>query len=267
MDIVISAAAHRSGSTLLQRIVNSRKENLIWGEHRGVLTDFLDIYKKVRHYSMDFRRERQAYFESEENPNTWIATMTPEHDYVERAMVESVRAFLDSLYAQFRDTHDRIGFKEVRYGELELKLLRKCYPQAAFLLLVRHPVATWRSLVNCRGWYKEDAAETADRWSRNASGYLSFAEKDSLSHLIRYEDLVAGDPATLRTVAETAGLSEDRIRDVLGSRIGSTARTGDRIAEEDLAALLERCREPMRRLGYDANGEVDGHGFFASRFA
>lgn len=265
MDIVISAAVHRSGSTLLQRIVNSRKGNLIWGEHQGVLTDFLDIFKKVRHYSMDYRGERQTYFAGGENPNTWIATITPEHEYVERAMVESARAFLDSLYAQYRDTHDRIGFKEVRYGEHELRLLRKCYPRAEFLLLVRHPAATWRSLVNCRGWYKEDAAATADRWSRNVSGYLSFAEKDPLAHLIRYEDLVAGDPATLRLVAETAGLSENRIRDVLGSRIGSTA--GDAIAEEDLAALLERCREPMRRLGYDVGGEVDGHGFYAGRLA
>ncbi|WP_027086221.1 sulfotransferase [Cohnella panacarvi] len=258
MDIIISAAVHRSGSTLLQRIVNSRKENLIWGEHQGVVTNFLDIYKQVRTYSLDYRKERNAYFGSDENPNVWTATMTPEFPFVEQGVVESVRAFLNALYSQYRDSHDTIGFKEVRYGEQELKLLRKCYPEAEFLLVVRNPIHTWQSLMNCRGWYKDDVRTTANKWNHNTGGYLALAGSDPKSHLIVYENLIRKDPATLDTVEACAKVPRQQILNVMSHKVGSTSN--ESISDEDRNVILEICGERMRQLGYlTSEGEEDRH--------
>lgn len=266
MEIVISAAAHRSGSTLLQRIVNSRKENLIWGEHQGVVTDFLDIYKKVRNYSLDYRKERSGYFDNGENPNVWTATMTPEFPFVEQAVVESVKAFMNALYSQYRDTHDTVGFKEVRYGEQELKLLRKCFPEAEFLLVVRNPIHTWQSLLNCKGWYKDDVKSTAIKWNQNTGGYLSFAETDSKSHLILYENLINKDPATLNTIEACAKVPREQILEVMNNKIGSTA--SDTITDEDKSIIVEVCGQRMRQLGYLASdGKGDSYGQSVYRLA
>lgn len=142
MDIIISSNTHRTGSTLIQRIFNAREETLIWGEHGGALSSFIDIYNKLTHFSRFSETERQNYFGNNEDPNQWIASMTPEMDYVEQSIVNSVRVFLDSLYKQYRDTHDTIGFKEVRYGKQELELFKRCYPEAKIVLLVRHPLDT-----------------------------------------------------------------------------------------------------------------------------
>jgi hypothetical protein len=258
VDIIISAVAHRSGSTLLQRIINSRKENLIWGEHQGVVTSFLDMYKQVRTYSLDYRKERNAYFDSDENPNVWTATMTPEFPFVEQAVMESVRAFMNALYSQYRDTHDTIGFKEVRYGEQELRLLRKCYPEAEFLLVVRNPIHTWQSLMNCRGWYKDDVRTTANKWNRNVGGYLAMAGSDPKSHLIVYENLIRQNEATLNTIEACAKVPRQQMLDVMSHKVGSTAN--DTISDEDRSIILEICGERMRQLGYlTSDGKEDRH--------
>lgn len=258
MDIIISAVTHRSGSTLLQRIINSRKENLIWGEHQGVVSDYLDIYKKVRNYSLDYRQERTGYFGSGENPDVWTATMTPEFPFVEQAVVESVKAFMNALYSQYRDSHDTVGFKEVRYGEQELKLLRKCYPEAEFLLVVRNPIRTWQSLMNCKGWYKDDVRTTAMKWNRNAGEYLSFAKTDPKSRLIVYENLIRQDPATLSAIEACAKVPREQILEVMNRKVGSTA--SDTILDEDRDVILEICGDRMRQLGYlTSDVEGDGH--------
>lgn len=258
MEIIISAATHRSGSTLLQRIVNSRKENLIWGEHQGIVTDFLGIYKKVRNYSLDYRKERSGYFDSGEDPNVWIATMTPDFPFVDQAVVESAKAFMNALYSQYRDTHDTVGFKEVHYGEQELKLLRKCFPEAEFLLVVRNPIHTWQSLLNCRGWYKDDVKTTAIKWNQNTGGYLSFVQTDPNSHLILYENLMNKDNATLSAIEACAKVSREQILEVMSRKVGSTA--SDTISDEDKNVILEICGQLMQQLGYlTSDGKEDSH--------
>ena len=114
--------------------------------------------------------------------------MSPEMDYIQCAVVNSARTLLNSLYDQYRQSHDIVGFKEVRYGGCELELLRRCYPQAEILLLMRHPYKTWNSTP--RDWYVSlDAWATT--WAERTQSYLQASISDSHCHLIRYEDIVA----------------------------------------------------------------------------
>src|SRR3972149_1198387 len=100
IDLIISGATHRSGSTLLQRIFNARKKTLIWGEHVGCLTDFCKTYDKIKYFSERYKRQREIYFSSGENPNYWNPNMTPDVSYLESAMINCVKTFFDTLYAQ-----------------------------------------------------------------------------------------------------------------------------------------------------------------------
>ena len=145
IDLVILSPVHRSGSTLLQRICNSRKGTLIWGEHGGLLAHFANIYASAAYFSTAGSQERVDYFGQGENPNLWIADMCPDLDYVQMAVVDSARAFLKTFYGQYREQHDILGFKEVHYRREELDLIRACCPETEIVFLVRNPLDTWKS--------------------------------------------------------------------------------------------------------------------------
>lgn len=72
--------------------------------------------------------------------------MSPSQEHLEAAVTASVRAFLDTFYRELRDTKDLVGFKEVRDGRAELELVRRAYPDAQVVLLLRDPVDVWRSM-------------------------------------------------------------------------------------------------------------------------
>jgi hypothetical protein len=173
---MISSATHRMGSTLTQRIFNARPKTLIWGENGGALTNFLDIYKNIILWSnyATTSGERDNYFNSNENPNTWIANIIPELDYSEKVVFGSVRSFYNNLYNS--DKHDFIGFKEVRYGKDEIELFKKCYPNAMVILLIRNPIDTYRSLINVnRDWY-QTVENYMSIWNKRIEEYIKLSE-------------------------------------------------------------------------------------------
>jgi hypothetical protein len=244
LNLVILAATHRAGSTLLQRICNARPGTLIWGEHGGLLSQFADIYAKVVGFSATAGDQRDAYFSRAEDPNLWIANMSPELSYARQAIVDAARTLLRTFYAQHREDHDLVGFKEVRYGQAEIELLRRCYPQAEILLLVRNPLNTWKSMP--RSWCAT-AELLAAKWDKNVRCFQAFAKTDSRCHLLRHEDVVRQTAATVATLGDVAKLSREQIAAVLAHKIGST-NAG--ISESDRSTIIALCRESMDALGY-----------------
>lgn len=244
MDIIISAVANRTGSTLVQRIFNARRKTLIWGEHGGIVTDFVRIGEMAGYFSIQGRGEKEAYFKSGEDPNTWIANMSPDLERIREGVVQAVKACFNAMYAEHRDNHDRIGFKEVRYGKPEIELLKVCYPDAVIVLLVRHPVDVWKSETS---YWSGDAGLFSRIWNERAMQYAELRDPDRSIHLLRYEELVERDEATLGLLAELAGISRDEIDSVLNVNLNST-RT-ERHAS-DIEQIRAICREGMERLRY-----------------
>lgn len=245
MHIMISAATHRSGSTLLQRIFNTRKKTLIWGEQDGLLTYFHQMYRNLRHYSEDLKQQRLDYFNHDEDPNHWIACMAPEIDYVEQAVIESIKVMFDCLYDQYRESHDFIGFKEVRYGEEELTLFRKCYPDTPIILLVRHPLDVWRSMLGAG--LGDNVKVLIHNWNAHAGYYVQLSKQDPNSLLVKYEDIVNQDPRTIERISSLGQLSIDEIHSVLSKKIWSTRREASHGAEIE---IMNRCGEIMKLYGY-----------------
>jgi hypothetical protein len=244
LDLLILSPVHRTGSTLLQRICNARKQTLIWGEHGGVLKHFSSIFVNAALFSMMGESERRDYFGQNENPNVWIASMCPEVERLQQAVVHSARALLNTLYGAYRENHDLLGFKEVQYGSAELELLRKCYPAAQFLLLLRNPLYAWRSTPT--SWYGslDDWIET---YNAGALGYCEFAKRDPNSHLIRYVDLIEQESKTMEVLGDVARVSREQISMVLAHKIGATRAP---LADSDRAVILRECRETMEILGF-----------------
>jgi hypothetical protein len=247
LQLVVLSANHRAGSTLLQRICNARKETLIWGEHGGALRYFAGVFRSVAYCAWAGTRERDEYFRQGENPNLWIGIMCPDLDYARRAVVEAARAFLATFYAQYREGHDLVGFKEVLYGRPEIELLRRCYPKAHLLFLVRHPLNAWKSTP--RHWWYPTLERWMDQWNQAVLCFQEFAAGDDRCHLIRYEDILAREPRTMAVLRETARLSTEQIESVLASKIRGHSETPT-TTESEKAAILEHCRDAMQSLGY-----------------
>ncbi|MEN6449185.1 MAG: sulfotransferase [Thermoguttaceae bacterium] len=244
IGLAIFSANHRAGSTLLQRICNARKGTLIWGEHGGLLSHFSEIYTDAAYFSSAGSEEHRAYFASGEDPNLWIANMCPTIEYVEQAVVNSARAMLNTFYGQYRQTHDLIGFKEVAYRRPELELLRRCYPKAQFLLLVRNPLNTWRSTP--RSWYPS-LEDWIAKWNAAVDCFREFVRCDAGSHLVRYEDLIQQEPGTMGVLKQAAKVTEEEVAMVLSHKLGSHNAGVDPSHRE---LILDRCGDAMKALGY-----------------
>lgn len=230
MDLIISAITHRSGSTLVQRIFNARPQTLIWGEHGGALTRFVELRTRVRQFSAYGDTARREFLDAGRDPNLWIATMTPAVDDVDAAVKAATRALLERLYRPTPPSCDRVGFKEVRYGAGVLQLLRECYPGARIVLLVRDPIETWRSIVGFETWsFGDDRYASAERFARawvdTATEYLEWHQRDRDSLLVSYERLTERDAGMVSQVAEAAGVSSAAVTDVLSRRVRSGSDT------------------------------------------
>lgn len=245
MDIIVSAIAHRTGSTLVQRMFNSRRGTLIWGEQGGIVSDFVRIRALAQHFSIYGKQEKEAYFGQGENPNTWIANMSPEPEMVAEGVVQALKSFFAAAYAEYRDIHDRIGFKEVRYGRPEIELLKECYPSAKVVLLVRHPASVWQSAAFI---WSEDAKHFADVWNERAKAYADLQDRGRGIYLLKYEDIVRRDRQTLDLLAELAEVGRARINGVLNVNLNSTRSPRP---EKEIAHIEATCREGLKRLGYE----------------
>lgn len=250
MDLIISAATHRSGSTMLQRIFNARDKTLIWGENGGCLIDFCRIYNHTKRFASF--KHRKAYFSNGENPNKWIACMTPPKNVVDQAMIETVRTFHESLYVNnYSGQHDFIGYKEVRYGEQELYLLRKCYPDCHIILLVRNPFDVWKS-VSAKDW--KDMHEMygslkgfTKLWNGRATAYLNISQSDPNVHLLKYEDIDAQAPKTMKLIKQLGHLTDEDIQGVLANKISGTNKPLQKDAQQ---FIRNECTHFMKKVGY-----------------
>jgi hypothetical protein len=161
-------------------------------------------------------------------------------------MVNAVRAMFRTMYGQYRESHDILGFKEVRYYGGAAELLLKCYGEAHFLLLVRNPLNCWKSMLPQWGW-------TVDRWGREWNAFVesfrTLAAEHDRCHLIRYEDLIRQEARTMAVLAETARVSEKQVLEVLANKIGSTG-AGRGITDAEQDAILGCCRASMEAFGY-----------------
>ena len=250
MDLLISSATHRSGSTLIQRIFNARKKTLIWGENGGCLTDFCRMYNNALHYSEAFKDVREMYFKEGQDPNQWIACMTPKAEWLKKTVIQTVRDFHYMLYVKEHEKDfDKIGYKEVRYGKEELQLFRECFPDCPIILLIRHPVAVWKSVSRRARNERYGSLEAfCSLWKSRVKEYIELAEKDPKVHFIRYEDVVSGKKKVINLIKDVGQLGDEQIKKVLDVKISSSSK---RTPPREISKINALCENVMREVGYE----------------
>lgn len=207
-DYVFIMAYGRSGSTLLQAILNSTPGVLIRGENRGLpyyLHQFHKSAVKDAAWAGDVARRKV-------NPFFGI------RDYPSDVAITRMRGLLlDTVLRPQRDTKV-LGFKEIRWYQEDLPdylaFMQQVFPGARFIVNTRRLSDVARS-----SWWA-DHDDAYERLAVIEERMLDAADAlgPAAFHL-RYDDYVE-DPARLQELFDWLGLefSEGRIRRVMERR-------------------------------------------------
>jgi hypothetical protein len=150
--IVLICATGRSGSTTLQRILNTIPNSNFCGENFGALNSLLEFYKRLKYSSVN---NIPGHF----NPASYETIIEKKikpswyNSYNFERTVNMIRILITSLFKN-NETTNIWGFKEIRYdnGKIHLiKEFKELFPQTKVIIQLRDVQSQMKS-----GWFKND---------------------------------------------------------------------------------------------------------------
>lgn len=233
--VFIFSASWRTGSTLLQRLLNTTDELLIWGEPQFLIPArrMFDLATK------SFSEAQWMRDQAEEEPlhQMWAPTICPSPD----SIVPAFKGLFDQLYNEpsLAKGFGRWGFKEVRNFGLENAIFfRAIYPDAKIVFHYRHPFDAYASLKRTDFFNSfEDAPfQPMQIWAKNYFGFKSQLAADLNAFVISHEEVVSAIPSENPKLKRLFDYIEvemtDTCDEVLGNKLGGTSE-GQGLSEEE----------------------------------
>jgi hypothetical protein len=257
--------AARTGTTLLQRLLNSYDDVMIWGEHAGMLEPIADAFYRGWDSPHLFRERLPladvlADSRPEERFQAWLGW------YGRDDWTAAYRNLLERLFVPEGLPGKRHwGFKEIRYmsrpEDRTLDLLRLLFPESLFVFIVRNPynaLASTKRLAEGAHTLSE-LRDLCARWRWRYEAYRRVFEADSSrSFWIVYEDLVQakGDiHRLLGRLGKSLGERQQQVLEATGGR-GSSFRDDEfharwkRLPATWLAVITASLGPLTGQLGY-----------------
>lgn len=158
--IILICATGRSGSTTLQRILNTIPNSNFCGENFGALNSLLEFYKKLKYAAVNnipgkFKPTSYETLIANKIKPAWY------NSYNFDVVVQNIKTLITNLFKNNENT-TVWGFKEIRYdnGKIHLiKEFKELFPQTKVIVQLRDIKSQMKS-----GWFKYD---------KNAVNYLS----------------------------------------------------------------------------------------------
>jgi hypothetical protein len=255
--VFVLGGGGRTGSTLVQRLLISTGEIMIWGEHAGVLLD--GLHRIVSGMQAWIGQEGAGHLEwfRQQGWNAWIANINPSHE----AFVAGARAaLLEALATPAAHMgYRRWGFKEIRYNGAAVSLLKMLFPDAPIIVLVRHPADALRS-IKVTTWYEKDHGARPETflaaWAAISASLAAAASKFDGVLVLHYEDLVGEPERFVTAVAKHVSIEANRFdRAAIATRVrgapGAPMPEPAALDARDRAALAaSSVREAAAALGY-----------------
>lgn len=203
----------RSGSTLLQGLLDSTPGWLVRGENAG------SVYHLFTHYRLITERPQSTPKPRPSDPTSpWFGLDGYPRD---RAVREMRALVLDTILRPAPDTRVT-GFKEIRWQSADLldylRFLQELFPGARFIHNTRDHakvVASWQKKGG--GWAgKDDAAQLVEVDRIETLQRAALAELGDAAYQVHFDDYVA-DVGRLRGLFDWLGeeYDEQRLRTVL----------------------------------------------------
>jgi hypothetical protein len=262
---------HRSGGTLLARLLNCHDKLVVWGEHAGFLNELAEAYTQIDRWAEQLpdrsMQELRKYVRSERLADVsfrpWMSPFSPA-DYVEEC-----RKVLLALFTRGLQRDQRWGFKEIRYHRPELiQFLHKLFPRGQFVLLERDMadlcvsslLAPWTLKILMDAGVGQDKSALRQK-VRDHLHYLLMMRQDwkhalmetgILATSVQYENLVASMESEMECLFQFLDLPvndvvRQRMRVSIATVAGGTPK--ETIAAEDRGYLTAAIiRETVQQL-------------------
>jgi hypothetical protein len=261
--ILVLASGQRCGSTLIQRLLTSHPDILVWGEHGGQVRDVLEASRSMKLWDEGVQGSvLRKEFDEDDSYQGWIANLLAGPE----AFADAARAYLEKLFAEpaaARGRH-RWGFKEVRFGLEEAALVRELYPETKVIHVTRDPRKVLTSLDSWeRGegfWQRAFTEETMRRWRDVNESFLGDRDGSDWVSSWRFEDVVADGGAFTEQIAGFLGIERKDLDESVFDRPlhgypadpRKALRPFDEL-EPDMRALLddEGLRRVATAYGYE----------------
>ena len=164
--IVLICATGRSGSTTMQRIINTIPGSNICGENYGAINSILDFYNKIHSTSRDYvpGHYNPASYEDIVSKNVKPAWY---NSYKMKEMEDQIRKLIITMFKNKPETN-LWGFKEIRYDNKKIHLIKffkTLFPQTKVIIQIRGNI----NAQSKSGWHKDD---------KNAPAYLNQMNKE-----------------------------------------------------------------------------------------
>ena len=251
----------RCGSTLLQKILNSVENAMIYGEHGGFLKQVAAAYflnfedKMIKKYIMSqnvAEKDPISVFETLKNPQLWSAWT---NWYNQETVKNNFRDFIESFFNPVSLKQKlHWGFKEIRYGldDRVVEMLADLYPEGRFVFIVRHPLDVIASKISARA--SEGIEADAHTWVAQNTSFLSFCRENSMrSRIVYYEKLISNNSKELSQLFDWLGFSfSDRQRDIIKStkpRYKGRPRPAE-LTDDEVNRIKKITQEMRDELGY-----------------
>lgn len=186
--VFVFGCCQRTGSTLVQRLLNSNGQMTIWGEHDGYLSELLNGYYRLMAWKKANSQSVEEFFSMSEQffmPNA----ITGQHE-IRQSFTNHIKG-LFPIPLQRASAH-RWGFKEVRYTAEVALFLQELFPGASFIHVVRRAEDCFRSmreLERTGDWQQSWTEEAMLNWIKINQSFLSASSQLNRYQLLRYEDL------------------------------------------------------------------------------
>ncbi len=231
----------RTGSTLVQRILNSYPDVTIWGEHKGFLSSVAEAYFSLlenpdsskflyanRCDGASFTRVQLAEAKAPQNWQAWMNWFSP---------ADVTRLFRNFVLSFFKpsliDEGNVWGFKEIRYGANDrvVEFLAQTFPEAVFVFLVRsgfdtvssqimawQPTGRLRSVRLDRTIPGRRLLSYARNWVTQNRTFLNMHSSGRIqSFFVRFEELARGEPVLeplLQAIGKSWGAEQQTVLDM-----------------------------------------------------
>jgi len=216
---IIVLSTGRAGSTLLQKLMNTNQDTLIWGEHAGILTPLMNATKAVsRSEWIPEQVPRGEWLLQKDRPlneERWTAW---DGSFSREGFHKHMKQFIDDLFSKDVPDNVRWGFKEIRYSSLDvMDFMIKIYPQAQFIFLLRNPIDSCISFAGAlapkdsktSNDFSSTISDIADRQIKRKFEFFKEAMEHypQNSRVVFFEQLVEKHCEVLDGISDFLGLS------------------------------------------------------------
>jgi hypothetical protein len=172
--IVLICATGRSGSTTLQRIINTIPNSNICGENFGAINSLLEFYRRIKTSSADYI---PGHFNPAKYSEIIARNVKPAwyNSYKYQQIVQLIQMTIVNMFKN-NPTTNVWGFKEIRYDSGDIQYIsdfKELFPQTRVIVQIRENIREQSK----SGWFNNDKGALAFL-KKNSTELIEFANKN-----------------------------------------------------------------------------------------